>query len=346
MKIFQTLLAIVLSGAILSVAGNVSAAAAKGTTAKSLGVGTVVRVVGKASYSLGDDKWHPLVPGKYLPPGSIIRTGDNGGVDVVLGKAVELPQVGIPGRVSFTPDAQVTDISSYKPYAEQNVVRLTPNTTLAIDTLGIIDTGADTLCDTELDLKKGKIYASVKKESIASTYLIKIPNGIAGIRGTIFSLSAEGDLVVFKSHTEGGGVSISLVSPDGSVHTFFVGEGQQLTINAIGSGTGAAGTPATGTPSTTGTKPTTTGTTPTTGAETTGTTTTTPTTTPTTPTTTTQTAGGNVTISPITPALTTAFQQLTPAIKTIFVPLGEYSSINSGNHDTTQTPVSSGASGQ
>ena len=34
------------------------------------GYATAVRVKGFASYSLGDDKWHPLVAGKYLPPGS------------------------------------------------------------------------------------------------------------------------------------------------------------------------------------------------------------------------------------------------------------------------------------
>ncbi len=68
-----------------------------------------------------------------------------------------------------------------------------PNTTLGIDKLTITDTGADTVSDTELNLKKGKIFASVKKLSGASQYLIKLPSGIAGVRGTKFSISADGN---------------------------------------------------------------------------------------------------------------------------------------------------------
>jgi len=336
MRIFKALLAIAFCGAMLTVTAS---AVSNGTPATSQGVGTVVRVVGVVSYSLGDGKWHPLIPGKYLVPGAIVRTGIDGSTDIVLGKAVELPQVGVPGRISFTVDAKVTDISSYKPYAEQNVIRLTPNTTLAIDALGIMDTGADTVCDTELDLKKGKIYASVKKESAASTYLIKIPNGIAGIRGTIFSLGDNGDLAVFESHTTGGGVTLSLTSPDGSVHTYVVGAGQQLSINSLGGAAGTTGTPATGTPTTgTGTK--TTGTPSTTGTPET-TPTTSPTTSPTTAPTTTPSTGGNVTISQIPPATITIFQQMTPAIKTIFIQTGQTTTGGNNNgNDITEKPVS------
>jgi len=349
MRIFKALLAIAFCGAMLTVTAS---AVSNGTPATSQGVGTVVRVVGVVSYSLGDGKWHPLIPGKYLVPGAIVRTGIDGSTDIVLGKAVELPQVGVPGRISFTVDAKVTDISSYKPYAEQNVIRLTPNTTLAIDALGIMDTGADTVCDTELDLKKGKIYASVKKESAASTYLIKIPNGIAGIRGTIFSLGDNGDLAVFESHTTGGGVTLSLTSPDGSVHTYVVGAGQQLIVSSVQEGAGGGipqignkpGTPVTGT-KTTGTPETTPSTTPsTTGTpETTPTTspTTSPTTAPTTTPTTTPSTGGNVTISQIPPATITIFQQMTPAIKTIFIQTGQTTTGGNNNgNDITEKPVS------
>jgi len=58
--------------------------------------------------------------------------------------------------------------------------------------------------DTELNLKEGKIYASVKKITGASQYLIKLPNGIAGVRGTLFSISADGTIACFES--QGGGV--------------------------------------------------------------------------------------------------------------------------------------------
>jgi hypothetical protein len=207
MKKIQALLAAAICGIIFSFAVNASAQD---------GYATVVRVAGIASYSLGDDVWHPLLAGKYLPVGAVIRTGHNGVVDVVLGKAV---------GISPAADSPIRGMTGFKPSAEQNVIRLTPETTLAIDKLTTTDTGADTVSDTELDLKKGTIFASVKKLSGASQYLIKLPSGIAGVRGTKFSISANGDTAVFESH--GGGVVLSLVTPSGT-QTVVIAPGQSL----------------------------------------------------------------------------------------------------------------------
>ena len=219
MKNFQALLATVLGGLVLSVAVSVSA------QATDTGFVTVVRVDGIASYSLGDDKWQPLEAGKILPVGSSIRTDYNGVVDVVLGKDINLPHTAVQGQWNPSnpaphPGSKVMGMSSYQPAVEQNVVRLTPDTTLSVDKLKVIDTGADTVSDTELDLKKGKIFASVKKLNGASQYLIKLPNGIAGVRGTQFSISVDGTTAVFES--TGGGVVLSLVLPDGTAKTFIV----------------------------------------------------------------------------------------------------------------------------
>jgi FecR protein len=206
------------------------------------GSATVIRVEGVASYSLGNDQWIPLVAGKILPAGAVIRTDYNGSVDVVLGKDINLPQHAwqtrwTPENVAPAPDESVRGMVSYRPSAEQNVVRLTPNTTLAIDKLTIVDTGADTVSDTELDLRKGKVYASVKKITGASQYLIKLPNGIAGVRGTEFSIDADGKTKVYRS--SGGGVVLSMVPPSGVPATTVVGAGfsfdpatGQLTINS------------------------------------------------------------------------------------------------------------------
>ena len=114
---------------------------------------------------------------------------------------------------------------AYTPSAEQNVIRLTPGTTLAIDKLTTTDAGADTVSDTELNLEQGKIFASVKKLSATSQYLVKIPNGIAGVRGTKFSMSAEGGVAVFES-THGGLVFSS--SAGGTTQTFTIAPGQML----------------------------------------------------------------------------------------------------------------------
>ena len=193
------------------------------------GYGTVIRSVGLASYSLGDNQWHPLQAGKYLPVGATIRTGHDGIVDIVLGKEVSMPQAAWqPQRISFAPDAPVRGLINYKPAVEQNIIRVTPDSVVAIDKLTIIDTGADTVSDTELNLKQGKIYASVKKLTGASQYFIKLPNGIAGVRGTLFSISADGTINCYES--KGGGVLLSLVGADGNATTYTVLPGQGFSL--------------------------------------------------------------------------------------------------------------------
>jgi hypothetical protein len=192
------------------------------------GFATVVRIEGNCTYSLDNGAvWHPLVPGKYLAAGSQIRTSDNGVVDVILGKEIDLPQAKwAPERISLARDQKVRGMISYTPTAEQNVVRLMPNTTLAIDKLNTTDTGADTVSDTELDLKQGKIFASVLKLSGASQYIVKIPNGIAGVRGTKFSLGADGSVNVYESKT--GGLALDMTLPNGTKQTFQILEGQLI----------------------------------------------------------------------------------------------------------------------
>jgi len=229
MKKIQTLLAAMFCGVVFSVAVNASA-----QTGDS-GYATVVRVEGLVSYSLGDDKWHPLVAGKILPVGAVVRTGYNGVTDIVLGKDINLPQTAVQGRWNPgnpSPDAgasKIIDMASFRPASEQNVIRLTPDTTLGISKLTIIDTGADTVSDTELNLTSGKIFASVKKLTGASQYLIKLPNGIAGVRGTKFSITVDGVTAVFDDHNHPSrGVVLSLISPDGSTKTFVIAPGQLL----------------------------------------------------------------------------------------------------------------------
>lgn len=219
MKKLQILLAAAFCGVIFSVATNASAQS---------GSATVVRVEGMVSYSLGNDQWVPLVAGKILPVGAIVRTDHNGVADIVLGKDINLPQNASQGRwqpsyIASAPDSNVRGMMSYQPAAEQNVIRVTPNSMLGIDKLTVIDTGADTVSDTELDLKKGKVFASVKKLNGASQYLIKLPNGIAGVRGTQFSISDNGSTSVY--HSTGGGVVLSLVPPGGISQTTIVGAG-------------------------------------------------------------------------------------------------------------------------
>jgi hypothetical protein len=112
---------------------------------------------------------------------------------------------------------------SYQPSSEQNVVRLWENTLMGVDKLTEMRTGADVVTETQLDLKAGHITGSVKKMSAASKYEVKIPNGVAGIRGTVFDISAEGLIKVLS-----GSVVLAYVGPSGSVVTQVINGLQQF----------------------------------------------------------------------------------------------------------------------
>lgn len=189
------------------------------------GVATVVRIQGEARYkAYENDQWHPLVVGELLHAGAAIQTAKNAYVDVVLGKQIHMPQARpSPDRVDLAPDSLVRGMVDYTPAAEQNVIRVWENATIAIDKLTVSDTGVDTVSDTELDLKQGRIYGNVKKMSAASQYLIKIPNGIAGIRGTFFMLDANGQCAVSKQ--SGHSLLLSVVGGDGTPKTVLIGPG-------------------------------------------------------------------------------------------------------------------------
>jgi hypothetical protein len=226
MKRIQTYVSVAMCGFVLTLAGVVCAQSTQP------GVATVVRIVGEARYSLGDGVWHPLVAGKILAAGAVIQTGHDATADIILGKKILMPQADpLPDRVSLAADADVRGFVSYKPTAEQNAVRMTGDTVLAIDKLTVSDTGMDSVSDTELDLHQGGIYCSVKKLSGASQYLIKIPNGIAGVRGTLFYIDATGKCIAYKNS-----VVLSIIGPNGIPITVVVSEGNQFDPKNLGTG--------------------------------------------------------------------------------------------------------------
>jgi hypothetical protein len=226
MKKLQTLLAIAMGGALLNIGLSASAQPA------APGYATVIRVKGEASYSLdGGAHKFALLPGKFLEAGSTIYTGDEGTVDVILGKSLELPQAAwTPKRISLAVDSPVRGLVSYRPSAEQNVVRLMPDSTLVIDKLTTTSSGADTVSDTELDLKQGSIFASVKKLSPAAQYLVKTPTGIAGVRGTEFSISLNPDgtikdVAVYRTFGDEGLV-LAITPATGATQAIVIKDGE------------------------------------------------------------------------------------------------------------------------
>jgi FecR protein len=220
MKHIQALLIMTLCSVAFMLANNVSAQSTK------QGMATVVRIQGEARYSMGDNVWHPLVAGKTLGAGAVIQTAADSTVDLVMG---EVPvQFSYPGSTTTSaglataPDPNVRGYVVYNPKVSQNVIRMFGNTVLAVDKLSVSDTGVDAVGDTELDLRAGKIFGTVKKISAMSEFEVKIPNGVAGIRGTTFTISADGSCFVLK-----GSVVLSFVS-NGHTVTQEISAGQKF----------------------------------------------------------------------------------------------------------------------
>jgi hypothetical protein len=174
----------------------------------------VIQLKGAARYSTGNNQWVTLREGDILKPGSVIQTASDSTVDIVIGAEGE----------TAAPSPVVRSYSSgASADTAQNIVRLRENTVLALDKLFSEQTGADVVTDYQLDLRAGRILGNVKKLSAASRYEIKIPNGVAGIRGTTFDLSVAGILKVFF-----GSVTISFYDTNNVLQTVTVNAGFQL----------------------------------------------------------------------------------------------------------------------
>jgi hypothetical protein len=199
-------------------------ASALATRAAEEGVAKVVRIKGSARYSLGGNNWLPLKVGDMLRPGTMIQTSQEKGsfVDLVLAReGAPVPTAlnrSVAGHLGFVAAGTL----QYQPTAEQNTVRVWENSLLGIDRLTFSNTGAETVTDTQLDLKAGHILGNVKKMSAASRYEIKLPNGVAGIRGTVYDITADGVIRVAS-----GTVVFSFVDGQGNVQTRVITSGQQ-----------------------------------------------------------------------------------------------------------------------
>ena len=151
----------------------------------------VVRAVrGTANFSTDRGaNWKSLKVGTSLNQNSVIRTAPGSTVDL---------------------------------YMNENgpAVRVTENTTLGIDRLTIDRTGVDNIIETQLDLRNGRILGNVRKLAAASKYEVKTPQGVAGIRGTRYDISADGTVRVI----EGQVVVVYIVNGVASTATVNAGQ--------------------------------------------------------------------------------------------------------------------------
>jgi hypothetical protein len=186
------------------------------------GKARVIRKSGNARFTTGNNVWQPIKVGDVFGPGTIIQTDQAKGsyVDLVLGDSKAPLGVSGPNAGEFAPITAT--LASYQPKSEQNVVRVWENSALGIDSLGTMQTGADTVTDTQLDLRAGHIFGTVKKMSAGSKYEIKLPNGVAGIRGTCYDLWVTG---LFRIGN-GSGV-ISIIGADNQPNTKVVPGGYE-----------------------------------------------------------------------------------------------------------------------
>jgi hypothetical protein len=162
----------------------------------------VVKVEGNAQYSIDGRTWQTLHTGDVLQPGAVIRTAEKSLVDVTLGEQgastsgafsgpnlLRMPAGGGAGAGGGGGGGPV-DIE------KANIIRIFESTVLGVDKLTVDRTGVDEVSDTQLDLRAGQIMGNVKKLSAQSRYEIKVPNGVAGIRGSWYLCSSASTLVV------------------------------------------------------------------------------------------------------------------------------------------------------
>jgi hypothetical protein len=189
---------------------------------------TIVSVKGQARYSVDGKTWHPLVVGKVLRAGAVLETANGSTADLVLsGVPIPVPQTSPNPQslplITLAPDPNVRGYMAYRPMAQQNVIRMASGTVLAVDQLTTVNTGADTVGNTELDLREGRIFFSVKKMSASSQYIIKLPNGVAGIRGSVGSGGSDGSFMMLT-----GQAVVSTIGADGQSHVSVVNGGSGL----------------------------------------------------------------------------------------------------------------------
>src|SRR3989442_6830712 len=147
------------------VAAVVGAWVVSAVQAGEAGKAVVRSIRGDAQYQEAGGQWLKLKVGQVLKAGSIVRTANDSHADLFM-----------------DPNGPV--------------VRLVENTTLGLDKLSYTSTGVDTIIETQLDLKSGRIIGIVRKMADQSKYEIKTPNGVACIRGTKYYISATSVLRV------------------------------------------------------------------------------------------------------------------------------------------------------
>ena len=182
-------------------------------------VARVIKVKEAQYKPIGQTQWRTLSVGDKIAPGGWIRTSADGSVDLRLGES----PVTAPTRLGVSSPAAATLYTAQE--NSDNLVHVFGSTLVGIEKLVEMNTGIDRVSETELNLKQGKILGNVKKLSAASKYEVKLPTGVAGIRGSTYLMSSDGTITMV---TGSAVVTMLIPVPGGNGATV----SQTFTINA------------------------------------------------------------------------------------------------------------------
>ena len=112
-------------------------------------------------------KWLPLQTGEMLKSGAVVKTGAKSRADLFLG---------ING----------------------SMLRLAANTELKFTRLAIEQSPIEPIAQTEMELISGRVIGNVRKLPMGSSYVIKTPKGVAKVKGTVYDINANGELIVLS----------------------------------------------------------------------------------------------------------------------------------------------------
>ena len=129
------------------------------------GQALVQTVSGEAKFSVDGDKWLPLQTGQLLKTGAVVKTGAKARADLFLG---------ING----------------------SLLRLDANTELKFNRLAIKVSPIEHMAETEMELRSGRVIGNVRKLPMGSSYVLKTPKGVADVKGTVYDINADGELIV------------------------------------------------------------------------------------------------------------------------------------------------------
>jgi hypothetical protein len=173
----------------------------------------VIRVKGDARFTSDQKTWRVLKSGQVLSAGACVQTAI---VDASVEIEIADPSKGGSGK------------SGWKQGAGANSIVLMTNTVLVFTKLSASGTGADHIADTELDLRAGRVFGSVRNFSSGSKFSVSFATGVAGMvgevedsHGTVFVLNSSGSLKMLS-----GRLAVAIASENTTAQV--VAGGQQF----------------------------------------------------------------------------------------------------------------------